>query len=170
MPGLSTFDMTRYHSNLARARRLMADGDVHALANPQGTSLTGVPAAAKQLLREAAARLLVLTDLVTEESQTFLRKHEEALIPSQIDRIREALAEDLYVDFDFGHPVETQNGWDRDGTNRMSRPVFLNIGGPETVQVEFGLRFAPGSAEVLAYGTDIDEPAPAPTAADTPEF
>lgn len=167
MPALSTFDMTRYHSNLARARRLMAGGEVHALANPQGAPLTGVPAATRQLLREAAGSLLVLTDLVTEESRTFLRKHEEALIPSQIDRIREAVAEDLYVDFDFGHPVETQNGWNH-GHDRLTRPVFLDIGAADTVQVEFGLRFAPGSAEVLAYGTDID--AAAPTLTDTPEI
>lgn len=157
MPTMSTFDMTRYHSNLARAKRIMAEGEVHALAQAEGPIEGFDP----ETLRAAAKQLLSLTDLVVEESGIILRMHEREFGPARIEKIRQALAEDLYVDFNFGHRVETQNGWDHDGIDRMSRPVFLDVGGPETVQVEFGLRFAPGSAEVLAYGTDIDTPAPA---------
>lgn len=166
MSRMSTSDLIRYHAHLARAKHGPLEDAVRDVANSGERPDPGVRPETMRSLAATAQRILDMSDLVTTHARWILRSAEEALTATEIEQVRDGVAESLYGEFDFGHPVETQNGWDRDGADRMSRPVFLDIGGPETVQVEFGLRFAQGSAEVLAYGTDIDAPAPA----DTPEI
>lgn len=159
MPKLTTTDLIHYHAHLARARFGSDDEEIRDLARSGETPIEGLSPSTVRSLLNLAGRVLEISDFVTSQASRILTSMEEDLPGSEIEQIRDSVAEALYSDFDFGHSVETQNGWST-GTDRLTRQVFLDVGAQDTHMVEFGLRFSPSSAEVIAYGTDIDAPAP----------
>lgn len=71
-----------------------------------------------------------------------------------LQKIREKVAETVYVDYDFGRRIEDSDGWVFNAPNRLERTVYLDDGSASTYRLCFFVLFKPHTAEVLDKGLE----------------
>lgn len=74
-----------------------------------------------------------------------------------LDERRTLAADRAFEDADFGEAeVAAHNGWEVAGDS-WRKTVFLDVGGPETARMVFGLEFVPGG-DSLAHAPEYELP------------
>jgi hypothetical protein len=81
-----------------------------------------------------------------------LRSDRPRYTRSKLEEARRAKLEEIFDQAEFDYPVVDMSGWEFDGDDRFTRPVFLEMGAGDSVKVDFQVEFRPRTPEDWTAG------------------